>query len=57
MIESEAICREMGILLFLSVLFSNPSSGLSFINAAIQYGGFEKKDGKKIEFVHYKSLF
>ena len=44
MIESWAIRLEMGVLLFLSVLFSNPSPKLSLVDAEIQYGGFEKKD-------------
>ena len=47
----------MGVLLFPSVLFPNPSPELSFVGAGIQYGGFGKKDAKKIAFVHKISLF
>ena len=57
MIKSWAILLEMGILLFSSVLFPNPSPELSFVNAEIKYGGFEKKEAKKIAFVNNKSLF
>ena len=46
-----------GILLFSSVLLSNPSPELSFVDAEMQYCGFEKKDTKKIAFDHNKSLF
>ena len=57
MIESWAIRLEMGILLFSSVLFSNPSSELGFVDGGLQYGGFEKKDAKKIAFVHKNRYF
>ena len=55
MIESWAICVKMGILLFSSVLFPNPSPELSVVDAGIQYGGLEKKRWK-IAFINNKSL-
>ena len=43
MIESGAILLELGILLFSNVLFPNLLPDLSFLDAGIQYGCFEKK--------------
>ena len=47
MIESLAISLETSTLLFSSVLFSNPSPELSFVDVAIQYGGYEKTDANQ----------